>query len=195
MHKKAVCLMMAACVAMLAASCGAAKKVSQATADDAVEIKSVPCSECKSTRDIIRSRGMRESIDQQIAMEMARTSALEDMSSKIGVSVTALIKNYALQRDVNKNMELEQRYERISDQLVDQTVQGYRTICEKYTLSTRPDGTKVYKCYYAIELDKEDAVRSLYKGLTKDDKIHLEYDYDKFKEEFEKELNRADSNR
>lgn len=177
------------------ASCGSSNKISQVKADDAVEIKNIPCSECKSTRDIIRSMAMRESMDQQMAKEMARSSALEDMASKIGISVNAVIDDYRKSGTVNMNEEAKRRYEARSVQVIDQTVQGYRTICEKYTLSTRPDGSKVYKCYYAIELDKEDAARSIYKGLTADQSLRLEFDYERFKEEFNAQMNRHDSNR
>lgn len=192
---KAFCLMLAAGAAMLFAACGSSSKISQIEADGGRLVKKTPCSDCKSTRDIIRSRGIRESMDQQIAMEMARSSALQDMASKIGIAVRALIDDYANQRSVNNKQELEQRYERISKQLIDQTVQGYRTICEEYVLGKQPDGTNMYKCYYAIELDKEDAARSLYKGLSRDEKLRLDYDYEKFKEEFDREMNRADQNR
>lgn len=194
-YMKAAGLMLVLAATLTIVSCGSSKKVSQTEVDDAVEIKNIPCSECKSTRDIIRSMAMRESMDQQMAKEMARSSALEDMASKIGTSVNAVIDDYRKSSQVNMNEEAKRRFEARSVQVIDQVVQGYRTICEKYTVSKRPDGSRVYKCYYAIELDKEDVARAVHKALTSDQSMRLEYDYEKFKEEFNFQMNRHDSNR
>lgn len=194
-YMQAAGLVLAVTATLVLASCGSNKKVSQAKVDDAVEIKNIPCSECKSTRDIIRSMAMRESMDQQMAKEMARSSALEDMASKIGTSVNAVIDDYRKSSQVNMTEEAKRRFEGRAVQVIDQTVQGYRTICEKYTVSTRPDGSKVYKCYYAIELDKEEVARAVHKTLTSDQSLRLEYDYERFKEEFNAQMNRHDNNR
>lgn len=184
---------LALCVAALP-SCSSSK-VSQLKADDAKLIKDTPCKDCKSTKKLIRARAMRESMDQQMALQMARSSALEDLASKVNVAVKSVVDDYFSSRKVSGNEEVKRRFEGLTRQVVDQTVRGYRSSCEEYTVSTRPDGTKVYKCYYVAELTKEDAAASLYKGLTKDDKLRLDFEYEKFKAEFEKALEAADDNR
>lgn len=185
--------MTAVCFATLLASCGANKKISQTKADDAFEIKNTPC-ECKDTQEIIRARGMRESMDQQMAQQMARSNALDQLASKIRTAVRSTINDYFLNRNVNMNEESKRKFEGQIMQNIDLTISGYRTFCEKYTLSKRPDGSKVYKCYYAIEIDKEDIARSVYHSLTKDEKNDLDYDYEKFNESFNKGLRRAANN-
>ena len=45
-----------------------------------------------------------------------------------------------------------------------------------------------YKYYIAIELDGEKIVKDYYKALSKNDKIMVDYNYEKFKETFEKEM-------
>lgn len=188
-------LLLAMCVNFALVSCRSTQSVSQAKATGEREVKDIPCAEWKSTKEVIRSQGMAESLDQQIAREKALSVALTDMASKIEVSVKAVIVNYAGEEDVNKKMDLKQKFERMAVQTVDQAIAGYRTVCEKFTINTKPDGSQVYKCYYAIELDKEDVARSTYKGLTKDESLRLNYDYEKFKEEFEKQMLLHDKNR
>ncbi len=154
-----------------------------------------PCSDCISTDEMVRATAVRESMDQQMAKQMARSSALEEMASKLSVTVKAVIDDYYNSRSVNMNEEMKRRFEGLSRQVIDQSIKGYRTVCEKYTVSTKSNGTEVYKCYYGIELGKENVAKSLYKGLSSDDKLRLDYDYEKFKEEFNNQLNRMDQNR
>ena len=192
---KFVCLMMAASTLLVLTACGSGRSISQAKADEAVEIKNIPCSDCLSTKELVRSRAMRESMDQQMAQQMARSSALEELASKINVAVKALVEDYYKSSSVKMNEETQRRFEGLTRQIVDQSVMGYRTICEKYTVSTKNNGAKVFKCYYAVEIGQEELSMSLYGGLSKDDKLHLDYDYEKFKKDFEREMNKADKNR
>ena len=187
--------MMATGVMMLAAGCGSDRKITQAKADEAVVITNVPCSECKSTADIIRSTAMRESMDQQMAKEMARSSALEDLASKINVTVKSVVDDYRKSSNINMTEEMERRFEGNTRSIVDQTVRGYRTACEKYTVSTRSDGRKIFKCYYAVEIDKEDVAKSLYQALSRDEIVRLDYDYEHFRQEFNRQMTRNDNNR
>lgn len=176
------------CCMAITVACGSSKKQSTTYLEN-------PCSDCVSTDAMVRAVAIRESMDQQMAKQMARSSALEEMASKLSVTVKAVIDDYYSSRSVNMNEEAKRRFEGMSRQVIDQTVKGYRTVCEKYTVSTRPNGAEVYKCYYGIELGKDDVSKSLYKGLTNDDKLRLDYDYEKFKEEFNKQLNNFDQNR
>lgn len=194
-HINTICIMMAVGTMVVLSSCGSSKKMSQAEVDEAVEIKDIPCSDCLSTKELIRSRGMRESMDQQMAQQMARSSALEELASKIHVAVKAMIEDYYKSNNINMNEEMQRRFEGLTRQIVDQSVMGYRTICEKYTVSKKSNGAKVFKCYYAIEIGQEELAMSLYGGLKKDDKLRLDYDYEKFKENFEREMRKADNNR
>lgn len=184
--KRLILIAASICCMTLVASCGGSKKTTYLE---------IPCSDCVSTDAAVRAVAVRESMDQQMAKQMARSSALEEMASKISVTVKSVIDDYYNSRSVNMNEETKRRFEGLSRQVVDQTVKGYRTVCEKYTVSTKSNGAEIYKCYYGIELGKDDVAKSLYKGLTNDDKLRLDYDYEKFKEEFNKQLNSMDQNR
>jgi len=45
-----------------------------------------------------------------------------------------------------------------------------------------------YKYYIALELSGDNIVKDYYKSLSKNDKIMVDYNYEKFKETFEKEM-------
>jgi hypothetical protein len=45
-----------------------------------------------------------------------------------------------------------------------------------------------YRYYIALELDGEKIVKDYYKGLQKNDKIMIDYNYEKFKAQFEEEM-------
>ncbi len=70
--------------------------------------------------------------------------------------------------------------------MVDQTLQGIRTICEK--LVQTKDGN--YKTYIAIELSADDLVKQYNSRITADEKLKVDYDYEKFKDTFNKEMDK-----
>ena len=45
-----------------------------------------------------------------------------------------------------------------------------------------------YKCYMALELAAEKLASKYHERLSKDEKIKADYNYEKFKETFEKEM-------
>lgn len=168
------------CLTMLA-SCGATRSAEE------VEVASQPCSNCFSTETLIRARGVGESRDQQMALEKARNNALAEMASKIRVTVENMMESFSKSRTIDGEEEMVGLDVNMTKRLVNETIQGYRTICEKYTVRTDKNGTKIYKCYYAIELGKEDASSSLYKGLSSSTS-KLDVDYEKFRMRFEQEM-------
>jgi hypothetical protein len=59
-----------------------------------------------------------------------------------------------------------------------------RTICEK--LVQTKDGN--YKTYIAIELSADDLVKQYNQRLSTDDRLKIDYDYEKFKDTFNQEM-------
>ena len=74
--------------------------------------------------------------------------------------------------------------------MVNQTLTGIRTVCEK--LVQTKAGT--YKTYIAIELSASDLVTRYNESLSKDEKLRIDYDYEKFRELFEKEMQKRGGN-
>ena len=169
------------CISMTVA-CGTTKEMGE------VELPSQPCSDCGfSTETVIRATGSGESRDKLIALERARNNALTALGSQIRVSIEEMAEGFSVSRKENENEDIKRIDMNIVRRIVDETIQGYRTICEKYTVRQQKDGTKIYTCYYAVELGKEDAASSLYRGLTLGT-TSLDMDYEKFRMKFQQEL-------
>ncbi len=132
-----------------------------------------------------RANNLGESMDQATAKKKALSNARADMASAINTQVKAVIDNYVNSREMNNKEEVAERYESLAREVVDQKLTGTRTICEKMM---KVEASGNYKCYVAIELSAQDLLAAYNERLSKDDKLKIDYDYEKFKETFDKEM-------
>jgi hypothetical protein len=148
----------------------------------------VPCSgpDFFTTNKVFRSNSIGESMDQVTSKKKALTNARNELAQAIQTTVKTVTDNYTNSTSVNKKEDLEQKFESLNREIVDQTLQGVRTICEK--LVQTKDGN--FKTYIAIELSADDLVQQYNNRLSKDDKLKVDYDYEKFKDTFNKEMDK-----
>ena len=132
-----------------------------------------------------RANNLGESMDQATAKKKALSNARAEMASAINTQVKSVIDNYVNSREMNNKEEVAERFEGLTREVVDQKLTGTRTICEKMM---KVEGTGNYKCYVAIELSAQDLLAAYNERLSKDDKLKIDYDYEKFKETFDKEM-------
>ena len=146
----------------------------------------VPCSgpDFFTNSKVFRANSIGESMDQVTSKKKALTNARNELAQSIQTTVKTVTDNYTNSREMNKREELEQRFEQLNREVVDQTLQGVRTICEK--LVQTKEGN--YKTYVAIELSADDLVKQYNERLSKDERLKIDYDYEKFKDTFEKEM-------
>jgi hypothetical protein len=103
--------------------------------------------------------------------------------------VKTVTDNYVNSREMNNREEVEERFETLNREVVDQTLSGIRTLCEK--LMKTQGGT--YKTYVAIELSADELVAKYNERISQDERLKIDYDYEKFKETFEKEMEKMKS--
>lgn len=132
-----------------------------------------------------RANNLGESMDQATAKKKALSNARADMASAINTQVKSVIDNYVNSREMNNKEEMAERFEGLTREVVDQKLTGTRTICEKMM---KVDGTGNYKCYVAIELSAQDLLAAYNERLSKDERLRIDYDYEKFKETFDQEM-------
>src|SRR6478609_4161537 len=146
----------------------------------------VPCSgpDFFTTKDVFRANSIGESMDQVTSKKKALTNARNELAQAINTTVKTVTDNYTNSREMNRKEELEQRFESLNREVVDQTLSGVRTICEK--LVQTKEGN--YKTYVAIELSAADLVAKYNERLSKDERLKIDYDYEKFKDTFDKEM-------
>ncbi|MBN8577667.1 MAG: LPP20 family lipoprotein [Cytophagales bacterium] len=146
----------------------------------------VPCSgsDYFTTNKFFRANSIGESQDQVTSKKKALTNARNELAQAINTTVKTVTDNYVNSREFNNKEEVEERFESLNREVVDQTLSGIRTLCEK--LVRTEQGT--YKTYVAIELSADELVSKYNERLTKDERLKIDYDYEKFKETFEKEM-------
>lgn len=148
----------------------------------------VPCSgpDYFTNNKVFRANSIGESMDQVTSKKKALTNARNELAQSIQTTVKTVTDNYTNSREMNRREELEQRFEQLNREVVDQTLQGVRTICEK--LVQTKEGN--YKTYVAIELSADDLVKQYNERLSKDERLKIDYDYEKFKKTFDDEMSK-----
>jgi len=152
--------------------------------DEDIEVDiSFPCGDFSiSTKGIIRAFGMETSMDAQIAKRAARTVALEELASKIEIIVKTVTEDYFLRTQKNLTEEFEKRLESKTQTIVNQTLTGYTTACEKFTQNK---STKKYSCYTALEISEENVLKPVYQELQQDPELkNVLPNYERFSQTF-----------
>ncbi len=146
----------------------------------------VPCSgsDFFTTKDAFRSNSVGESMDQVTSKKKALTNARNELAQAIQTTVKTVTDNYVNSRTMNNKEELEQRFESLNREVVDQTLSGVRTICEKLVKTQQGN----FKTYIALELSASDLVSKYNERLSKDERLKIDYDYEKFKQTFDAEM-------
>ncbi len=152
----------------------------------------VPCSgpDYFTNNKVFRANSIGESMDQVTSKKKALTNARNELAQSIQTTVKTVTDNYTNSREMNRREELEQRFEQLNREVVDQTLQGVRTICEK--LVQTKEGN--YKTYVAIELSADELVKQYNERLSKDERLKIDYDYEKFKKTFDEEMAKRGNN-
>ncbi len=174
-------------VAMAALLIGGCKSKAPATPDGEKEVV-VPCSgpDYFTSTKVFRANSIGESMDQVTSKKKALTNARNELAQSIQTTVKTVTDNYTNSRSMNRKEELEQKFESLNREIVEQTLQGVRTICEK--LVQTKEGN--YKTYIALELSADDLVKQYNERLSKDERLKIDYDYEKFKDTFNQEMDK-----
>jgi len=131
----------------------------------------------------IRAFGMETSIDAQIARRAARTAALEELASKVEITVKSVTADYFLRTQRGLDEELEKRIEGRTETSVNKTLQGYRTVCERTTQNRQ---TGRYSAYIALEISEDSVLRPVFDDLQQDPEIRNALpNYERFKQTFD----------
>ena len=139
---------------------------------------------------VFRANALGESMDHQTAKKKAMSNARADLASAINTQVKAVIDNYVNSREMNNREEVGERYESLAREVVDQKLTGTKTICEKHM---RDNATGNFKTYVAIELSAQDLLAAYNERLSNDERLRIDYDYEKFKETFDREMEKLNN--
>jgi hypothetical protein len=191
---KSSLVLLALTLTLAGTSCKSKKKAEVITpsSEGEIEVK-LYCSgdEYFSTAEVFRANAVGESMDQNTAKRKALNEARTQLASSIQTTIKATTDNYVNSREFNNKEEVLERFESLSREVVNQQLNGTRTICERLTKT--PQGT--FKSYVARELGGEEFLKSMNDRLSKDERLRIDYDYEKFKETFDKEMEKFEKGR
>lgn len=182
----------------LISSCGSSKKPSKDNYDapKGEEIVEVPCTGTKFLDDEshFRSTGINTSAMIQVAKNIAISNAKSELAGKISTSIQSVTQNYYSQRNVEMTNSTLAKIEGMSVQTVEQTLENTRTICD-ITTKVKEDGPNKgkYVSYVTQEISIDEIMNEVGEVLSKDKELRVDFEYEKFKEEFEREMNKRKS--
>jgi hypothetical protein len=137
-----------------------------------------------SDNEFFRANSVAESRNQANSKRMALSNARAELAGQIETTIKSVIDNYIQDVTVGNRSEFNQRYEGLSREVINQRLSGTVVICEE--LMRTSEG--LYKTYIAIELSGEDIVNAMNQRIAADERLRLDYDYEKFKNTFNSEM-------
>lgn len=137
-----------------------------------------------STKEAFRATATGESMDRETAKKKAKSNAMSELSKSISATLKVVGDNYVNSSEFNNKEEITETFQEMTRTVVDQNLKGAVEICEK--LTQKPDGS--YVSYVAIELSGERLANSYAEKLGANEKLKADYNYEKFKETFNKEM-------
>jgi hypothetical protein len=138
-----------------------------------------------------RANSVAESQNQANSKRMALSNARAELAGQIETTIKSVIDNYIQDVTVGNRSEFNQRYEGLSREVINQRLAGTRVICEELMRTS----TGLYKTYIAIELSGDDIVNAMNQRIAADDRLRLDYDYEKFKATFNGEMDQLRKDR
>lgn len=176
-----------------ASSCKKKKKVAETPKPKGEVLINEYCTgdQYMSTKEAFRATATGESMDRETAKKKARSNAMSELSKSINTTMKVVGDNYVNSTEFNNKEEITETFQEMARTLVDQEIRGSVEICEK--LTQREDGTFV--SYVAVELSGQKLADAYKEGLSKDEKLKADFNYEKFKETFDKEMEKFEKER
>ena len=88
--------------------------------------------------------------------------------------------------DAAGKQEFEQSYQNMTKEVVNQKLNSVKVTCEKYF---QADGGG-YEAFVAVEMSKDDVLDSAESAISKDKKLEVMYDREKFRQKFDEEMSK-----
>ncbi len=184
-------------LSIFTAACGKKKKAVETPKPAGEVLINEYCSsdEYRSTKEAFRATATGESMDRETAKKKARSNAQSELAKTISSTMKIVGDNYVNSTEFNNKEEVTETFQEMARTLVDQEIRGAVEICEKLTQRTGADGKITYVSYMALELSGKSIADAYAAGLSSNEKIKADYNYEKFKETFEKEMEKLEKER
>ena len=167
-------------------SCKSKEKV--ATNSEVGQIlEALPCEkEGRSDKNYFRASAMATSSDLSLAKEKALLAAKQRLVTLINSNTKTVTDRYVNEREFGDASEFEQKFENLTREVADETINNVVVTCEKASVL---DNGK-YRGFISVEVSKEDIKNGIDRELSKNAKLQVDYDKAKFEEIFNEEMNK-----
>lgn len=173
-----------AATGMIFTSCKKEKEATTPANKDA-ELMEIPCqSEGSSDKDFFRADASATSQDMNLSREKALTNTKQRVASLIETKIKSVTDRYVNETEFNQNSQFEQKFENMTREVVKQTLRDVSITCEK----TYKEANGKFTTYLALEVNKKELLEGIDNQLTKDQKLQVDYDKQKFEEIFNEEM-------
>lgn len=160
-------------------ACGGPKSVTKVTGEEEVD---VPCSDQYSDKNFFRGQGIGQSKDLNTAREKARMAANVELAGNISALIKQVSENYV--NDAGQSPDdYSGTFESLARQVIRQQISNVAVSCNK----TFTKGG-MYKVYMAVEAGKKEVFDALDKQAALSEEIKTLYDREKFREQFDREM-------
>lgn len=143
----------------------------------------------QSDKKHFRSSAIGESLDQMVSKKKAGSNAKAELASLIQTTIKGTIDNYVNSTELNNVEQVEERYEGLTREVINQQLNNVKVICEKQTKTTQ----NKYKTYIALEMSAKDLEEAIQRELSADDKLKVDFDYEKFRKVYEQEMQKLET--
>ena len=172
-------------------SCGSSEKVAstKSQGEELIEVYCTGPDYQSQTRSNFRASAIGESLDQMVSKKKAGTNARAELASLVASTIKGTIDNYVNSTELNNVEQVEERFEGLTREVINQQLNNIKVICEKQTRTAQSK----YKTYIAIEMSADDLEKAIEQKLSQDEKLKVDYDYNKFKETYEAEMQKLEA--
>ncbi|MGV8827524.1 MAG: hypothetical protein ACWA6U_04325 [Breznakibacter sp.] len=178
-------------IALLAVGMGGAftgcksKKTVSTNSEVGTILENLPCEDAgKSDKTFYRASAMATSSDLSLAKEKALLLAKQRLVTLINSNTKSVTDRYVNEREMGEASEFEQKFENLTREVADETLQNIVVACEKASVLD----SKKYRAFIAIEVNKKELLEGINNKLTNNAKLQVDYDKKKFEEIFNQEM-------
>lgn len=172
-------------MALIMLSCGPSKKV--------ITNQHQLCANCFSDKDCFRSRGQHVATGNrqiQVAYNAATASACSKIAAQVNSLVKRVIDNYTSEYTKGNESDFGERFQDLARTVINQELSGAIRTCEDKEPGNKKGDIIVYVC---VELTGKKIVEDIAEKIKVDEKLRLDFKYEKFKKEFNVEMNKLNA--
>lgn len=177
--KKLGLILCVAIVGMTVISCGSSKKI--------VKEEEKACAQCMSTKQALRAEGsFLAAYESQVpkAKQAASNNARQELARMIEVTMNSVIEDYSSTYVDGDAQDFRQSLKDLSRTVVQQVVKGAVPAVPGWTEKMK-SGTMYYVC---LEISSDNVLESLKDKVSADSKLRTDFEYEKFKQVYEEEM-------